>query len=181
MVRKLRLMRGTRGVTRALVAVCALAVLAGCNPLVFNDAQQVERVAAVGVEYRGPREASLQVSVTGAATYDVRTSAKVWAEDLVGPMERPCAGTDGTIAPCSANAYLVQTYASPVVPGDGSAYVPLIRLWPGEKVSIDVMCDDGLGSDESHWCPRTVDVKVRTVDDTGALIGDLVRSEYVDR
>jgi hypothetical protein len=152
------------------VAVGCL-TLAACNPLLFDPRSQVD-LEDTSARYTGPDGAWLEVSVFGAGDHDVYALGAILLTDLVGPTARSCISPGGTVVPCTVSTTLVTTPNQRVVPGDGSAFVRLMTLWSGERHSVVLVCVDR--NTFELGCPASMRGLLRTVDDGGAAIGDLL-------
>lgn len=92
--------------------------------------------------------------------------------DLTGPSTRLCIGPGGAV-PCIESATDVRLPGQTVLPADGS-WRRLMAVWPDEVVEVWLVCIDETTQD--LVCPDSLRLRVRTVDDTGALVGHVAAS-----
>jgi hypothetical protein len=154
----------------ALLAAVGCVLLAACNPLPV-DPTGFDDVDAASARYTGPDGAWFEVSVSGAEDYVVLLLGAIRAANVTGPTVRPCMGAGDAVVDCLAPPGSIQTPTQLDVPGDGSAYQRLMTLWPDEVAEVWIVCIDTT-TNELH-CPDGMRAKLRTVDETGALVGDL--------
>ena len=153
------------------MGAAAIAVSA-CNPLLGDPVTVGGEFDQVGARYSGPADTWTELAVFGASSHTVYALAVVLEEDLTGPLERDCMDPAGTVAPCLPTVAFLGMPNQRVVPGDGSAYVRLMTVWPGERVGIVLVCVDP--STQELGCPPSLRTALRAVDDTGARVGDLI-------
>jgi hypothetical protein len=155
-----------------------LVLAAGCNPvqpvLYRFDVFPLFPEFWGAADYDGPPEAWVEVSVSGAGGLDVFLYAGVHRSLQTGPTDRWCADQiTGELYPCFVGeSRLIAFTVAPAV--DDPAFVrPTVTIWPGERVSVQVRCEDpgpgGLGLP----CPDSLRIELRTVDWDGDLVGEL--------
>ncbi len=154
--------RGAAGV----LGLAAVGLLSACNPLSQPASIAGTSHANATVTYTGPAPAWLQVGVTGADGYGVKLRAGV-----PGVPPRTCADpVTGAATPCVVIAdYLASAYHFPAK-GHNADFWPTVQIRSGEWASILVDCSYATAA---VTCPATTKIVARTVDDNGALIGDL--------
>jgi hypothetical protein len=154
------------------IAGVFVVVIAGCNPLLGDPVTIGGELDRTSARYSGPPAAWIEVSVSGAASHTVYALALVADADLHGPASRSCIDAGGAVVPCAITAAGVQTPEQRVVPGDGTKFVRLMTVWPGETVVLVLVCVDP--ATQELGCPATLRTATRSVDESGALVGDLV-------
>ena len=121
------------------------------------------------VRYAGQPAAWLEVAVTGAGDDSVYAFAVIPGSDVQGPSERDCAGAGDSTVACVITPSDLRMPDQRVVPGDGSAFVRMITVWPRERVDVVLVCVDP--HTQNLGCADAVRTSLRTVDGAGALDG----------
>jgi len=145
-------------------------VLGACNPLIRDPISQGGEIDTTDALYTGPPAAWLETGVTGAGDDAIFAFALVRDEYLEGPEQRSCAVDDDAVVDCVITPVDVRTPTQRTVAGDGS-YTRLMTLWPGERVDVVLVCVDP--TTQELGCPAETRVWLRTVDNVGALVGEL--------
>jgi hypothetical protein len=147
-----------------------LVILAACNPLTTNPVSMGD-LDLTSAHYDGPSPAWADLSVRGAPDHIVFAFALITNADLTGPTDRSCTGPTSAVVPCTVTTGDVRMPNQRVVPGDGSAKVRLMTIWPGERVQIALVCVDN--ATQELACPTTVRTAIGAVTDDGTRVGDL--------
>jgi hypothetical protein len=126
---------------------------------------------STAARYEGPDAAWVDLAVTGAPDHTVFALAGLTHADRIGPTDRSCTGPTSAVMDCTVTLNDVRMPNQRVVPGDGSARVPLMTIWSGERVQIVLVCVDNVT--EELVCPATVRTRIGTADDDGTRVGNL--------
>jgi hypothetical protein len=148
----------------------AAVALAGCNPIFTDPVSLGGELEVTSVLYDGPPGAWAEVAVRDAADVHVYAFAVVDDDVRTGPSIRSCGDASGTTE-CLVTASDVRMPNQVLVPGDGSAYEPLMTVWPGERLDLVLVCVDP--ATQELACPPGLRTVIRTVDEGGARVGDL--------
>jgi hypothetical protein len=166
-------------VRRNLLIVCGFAAaavltLCACNPLLTDPVSLGGELEMTSVRYAGQPAAWLEVAVTGAGDDSVYAFAVIPGSDVQGPSERDCAGAGDSTVACVITPSDLRMPDQRVVPGDGSAFVRMITVWPRERVDVVLVCVDP--RTQNLGCADAVRTSLRTVDGAGALTGNLTNA-----
>lgn len=162
--------QGTRLGTLAVVLVAVL-IAAGCNPLLGDPVSQGGELELTSARLVGSDPVWIELAVSGAGATDVYALGLVDAHQLHGPSSRQCATSTGAV-PCTVTTQTVQMPDQRIVPGvDASSYVRLMQLWPGESITVALVC---IGEDQELGCPDSTRTALAAVDEQGHRVGDLV-------
>lgn len=155
-------------VRQLIVVVVALVAVTACNPLSFDPQVSYPGFEVGGVRVSGTDRMWIEGRVTGTDGYAIYAMALIDRDEFVGPAERSCAQGASTVA-CTQTSTDVRQPGQVVL--DGGSPDRLMEVWPDEVVSVWLVCVDEVTQDLS--CPDGLRLELRTVDDAGALVGDL--------
>ncbi|MGZ4707743.1 MAG: hypothetical protein ACXWBN_03255 [Acidimicrobiales bacterium] len=158
----------------AAAAVACVLVAAGCNPLLGDPVSQGGELEITTARLVGSEPVWIELAVSGAGDVGVYALGLIDVADLHGPTQRSCASSSGWV-PCSVTATGVQMPDQRLVPGaDASTYVRLMTVWPGETISVVLVCVDAVDAVGDLGCPGTTRTALAAVDEDGTRTGDLV-------
>ena len=153
-----------------VLAFVVVLVVAGCNPLVGDPVSQGGELEVTRARVVGTDPVWIELAVSGAGARTVYALGLVDAHELHGPADRSCATATGEVA-CTDTGLTVQMPDQRIVPGaDASTYVRLMQVWPGETISVALVCVDDA---DELGCPDTTRTALVAVDADGTRIGDL--------
>jgi hypothetical protein len=148
--------------SRAFVlALAALAALAACNPL---TAPVPTEGSVVSVQYEGPADGWLEVSVTGFEGYSVDFQILILN---TFPAPRTCRdATTGAIEPCQQTDIVNVTdlFAA------SASFRPVVSPLDADLLNTSFTCRQG---GVAVACPPSLRATLRVVDAEGDLVGDL--------